>query len=48
MKLILPALVVLALAAAPLQAAEHERPLKGVTGAFFALSVANLEESARW
>ena len=32
----------------PLQAAEHDRPLKSVTGAFFALSVANMEESSRW
>ena len=48
MKTFLLSLLTLTLVAAPLQAAEHDRPLKGLTGAFFALSVANLEESSRW
>jgi len=48
MKTFLLSFLVLTVVAAPLQAAEHDRPLKGLTGAFFALSVANLEESARW
>jgi catechol 2,3-dioxygenase-like lactoylglutathione lyase family enzyme len=48
MKTFLLSLLALTLVAAPLKAADHDRPLKGLTGAFFALSVANLEESAGW
>ena len=48
MKTFLLAFLALSFLAAPLGAAEHDRPLKGISGAFFALSVANIEESARW
>jgi len=48
MKTFLMALALVSCLVAPLQAAENDRPLKGISGAFFALSVANIEESARW
>ena len=48
MKTLLLSLIAISVLAVPLQAAEHDRPLKAVTGAFFALSVANIEESSRW
>ena len=48
MKTFLLAAAVLVLFAAPAKSAEPDRPLKGANGAFFALSVANLEESSRW
>ena len=49
MKTFLLALIALSfLVSALAGAAEAERPLKGLRGAFFALSVANIEESARW